>query len=235
MRDGFFHADMHPGNLFADAQGRLVAVDFGIMGRLAPSDRLFLAEILLGFIERDYQRVAQVHFDAGYVPPHHTVAEFAQALRSIGEPLMDKMADDVSMAGLLTQLLRVTDQFDMVTQPQLILLQKTMVVAEGVARMLHGKFDMWSAAEPVVREFLERRLSPEVRIQDAATGAVSLGRLMAGLPDILGQAEQATAGLARLAAGAENSGGAGRSASPYRWPAWIGAGALVVLALSQIF
>ncbi|MFV2092379.1 MAG: 2-polyprenylphenol 6-hydroxylase [Hyphomicrobiales bacterium] len=233
MRDGFFHADMHPGNLFADAQGCLVAVDFGIMGRLSPRDRLFLAEILLGFIERDYARVAQVHFDAGYVPPHHTAAEFSQALRAIGEPLLDKTAQDVSMARLLTQLLQVTDQFDMVTQPQLILLQKTMVVAEGVARMLDGTFDMWSTAEPVVRDFLERRLSPEGRIQDAASGALSLGRLMAGLPDILDQAEKATAGLARLAAG-----GAGpehdRQPTAYRWPLWIGAGALVVLAVSQI-
>ncbi|MBC8130618.1 MAG: 2-polyprenylphenol 6-hydroxylase, partial [Rhizobiaceae bacterium] len=132
MRDGFFHADMHPGNLFADHNGRLVAVDFGIMGRLTPRERLFLAEILHGFITRNYLRVAQVHFDAGYVPQYQDVATFAQALRAIGEPIMDRPAHEISMARLLTQLFEVTGQFDMHTQPQLLLLQKTMVVVEGV-------------------------------------------------------------------------------------------------------
>ncbi len=137
IRDGFFHADMHQGNLFVDKQGRLVAVDFGIMGRLSPKDRRFLAEILLVSSSADYAHVAQVHFDAGYVPTTRNPAVFAQALRAIGEPLMDKTAEDISMARLLTQLFQVTDQFNMQTQPQLLLLQKTMVVVEGVARTLN--------------------------------------------------------------------------------------------------
>jgi ubiquinone biosynthesis protein len=134
LRDGFFHADMHPGNLFVDAEGRLVAVDFGIMGRLSPKERLFLAEILYGFITRDYMRTARVHFDAGYVPRHHSVESFAQAIRAIGEPIHNRTAEDISMAKLLMLLFEVTGLFDMRTRPELLLLQKTMVVVEGVAR-----------------------------------------------------------------------------------------------------
>ena len=134
LRDGFFHADMHPGNLFLDDAGRLVAVDFGIMGRLGMKERRFLAEILLGFITRDYRRVAEVHFEAGYVPGHHSVENFAQAIRAIGEPIHNRTAEEISMAKLLTLLLEVTGLFDMRTRPELILLQKTMVVVEGVAR-----------------------------------------------------------------------------------------------------
>src|SRR5215475_1836249 len=136
MRDGFFHADMHPGNLFVDAEGRIVAVDFGIMGRLGLKERRFLAEILYGFITRDYQRTAQVHFDAGYVPRHHSVESFAQAIRAIGEPIHSRTAEEISMAKLLMLLFEVTGLFDMRTRPELLLLQKTMVVVEGVARTL---------------------------------------------------------------------------------------------------
>ena len=124
----------------------LVAVDFGIMGRLSPKDRRFLAEILWGFITRDYSRIADVHFDAGYVPRHQDPAVFAQALRAIGEPIMDRTAEDISMARLLTQLFEVTGQFDMPTQPQLLLLQKTMVVVEGVARTFNPRLNMWAVA-----------------------------------------------------------------------------------------
>ena len=168
---------MHPGNLFVDRDGRLAAVDFGIMGRLNPKERRFLAEILFGFITKDYARVSEVHFDAGYVPADQSAAVFAQALRAIGEPLMDKTADDISMARLLTQLFQVTEQFNMQTQPQLLLLQKTMVVVEGVARSLNPQLNMWATAEPVVRQWIEARLGPQGRLEDAAEGAFSLGRL----------------------------------------------------------
>ena len=131
LRDGFFHADMHPGNLFVDDAGKLVAVDFGIMGRLAPKERRFLAEILYGFITRDYHRTAEVHFEAGYVPRHHSVESFAQAIRAIGEPIHNRTAEDISMARLLMLLFEVTGLFDMRTRPELLLLQKTMVVVEG--------------------------------------------------------------------------------------------------------
>ena len=185
LRDGFFHADMHPGNLFLDDDaGRLVAVDFGIMGRLGLKERRFLAEILLGFITRDYRRVAEVHFEAGYVPGHHSVENFAQAIRAIGEPIHNRTAEDISMAKLLTLLLEVTGLFDMQTRPELILLQKTMVVVEGVARGFDPKLDIWKVADPVVREWIERNLGPIGRIQGAVSGAGDLGRVLAGLPAI---------------------------------------------------
>jgi ubiquinone biosynthesis protein len=188
LRDGFFHADMHPGNLFLDDQGRLVAVDFGIMGRLGLKERRFLAEILLGFITRDYRRVAEVHFEAGYVPSHHSVENFAQAIRAIGEPIHNRTAEEISMARLLTLLLEVTGLFDMRTRPELILLQKTMVVVEGVARSFDPKLDIWTTADPVVREWIERNLGPVGRLQGAVSGAGELARLAASLPAIAGRA-----------------------------------------------
>jgi len=188
LRDGFFHADMHPGNLFVDDDERLIAVDFGIMGRLGPKERRFLAEILFGFITRDYQRTAQVHFDAGYVPRHHSVESFAQAIRAIGEPIHNRTAEEISMARLLTLLLEVTGLFDMRTRPELILLQKTMVVVEGVARSLDPKLDMWTTADPVVREWIARNLGPVGRLEDAVEGAGEIGRFFGQLPGLLTRA-----------------------------------------------
>lgn len=200
IRDGFFHADMHPGNLFVDEQGRLVAVDFGIMGRLGMKERRFLAEILLGFIQRDYLRVARVHFEAGYVPPHHSVEDFAQAIRAIGEPIHDRRADEISMAKLLTLLFEITSLFDMATRIELVMLQKTMVVVEGVARNLDPRLDMWTTSEPVVREWMARQLGPVGRIEEAGTGLWTLAGLASDLPDmalrakrILGRVEDMTA------------------------------------------
>jgi ubiquinone biosynthesis protein len=188
LRDGFFHADMHPGNLFVDNDGNLVAVDFGIMGRLGPKERRFLAEILFGFITRDYMRTAQVHFDAGYVPRHHSVESFAQAIRAIGEPIHNRTAEDISMAKLLTLLFEVTGLFDMRTRPELLLLQKTMVVVEGVARSLDPKLDMWKTADPVVREWIERNLGPIGKIEDAVEGAGEIGRFIGQVPSLLTRA-----------------------------------------------
>jgi ubiquinone biosynthesis protein len=188
LRDGFFHADMHPGNLFADREGRLVAVDFGIMGRLQPQERHFLAEILLGFITRDYRRTAQVHFEAGYVPAHHSVESFAQAIRAIGEPIHNRTAEDISMAKLLTLLFEVTGLFDMRTRPELIMLQKTMVVVEGVARSLDPRLDMWTTSEPVVREWILRNAGPTSQIEGAVRGIGEAGQLLARLPSLVQRA-----------------------------------------------
>ena len=188
LRDGFFHADMHPGNLFVDNDGRLVAVDFGIMGRLGPKERRFLAEILFGFITRDYLHTAQIHFDAGYVPRHHSVESFAQAIRAIGEPIHNRTAEDISMAKLLMLLFEVTGLFDMRTRPELLLLQKTMVVVEGVGRTLDPKLDMWTTAEPVVREWIERNLGPAGRLEDVAEGASEIGRFLGQVPSLLERA-----------------------------------------------
>jgi ubiquinone biosynthesis protein len=187
LRDGFFHADMHPGNLFVDERGNLIAVDLGITGRLTPKERRFLAEILYGFITRNYQRTAEVHFEAGYVPRHHSVESFAQAIRAIGEPIHNRTAEEISMAKLLMLLFEVTGLFDMRTRPELLLLQKTMVVVEGVARSLDPKLDMWTVAEPVVREWIERHLGVAGTLEGAAGGAAEVGRFLGGVPALLGR------------------------------------------------
>jgi ubiquinone biosynthesis protein len=185
LRDGFFHADMHPGNLFVDPSGHLVAVDFGIMGRLGVKERRFLAEILYGFITRDYRRTAEVHFEAGYVPRHHSVDAFAQAIRAIGEPIHNRPADEISMAKLLMLLFEVTGLFEMRTRPELILLQKTMVVVEGVARSLDPQLDMWKVAEPVVREWIERHLGAPGMIEGATDGVREVGKFFGEVPSLL--------------------------------------------------
>ncbi len=190
LRDGFFHADMHPGNLFLDREGRLVAVDFGIMGRLDIGMRRFMAGTLAGFLARDYRRVAQLHYDYAFVPPQHPVETFAQALRAIGEPIFGKGARDVSIARLLGQLFETTRRFDMQAQPQLVLLQKTMVVVEGVARNLDPDFDIWEAARPVAERWVSDNLGPEARLARAAEGVSALGKLAEDLPQLVRNAEQ---------------------------------------------
>ncbi len=190
LRDGFFHADMHQGNLFLDREGRLAAVDFGIMGRLGLKERRFLAEILYGFITRNYRRVAEVHFEAGYVPAHHNVDDFAQAIRAIGEPIHSRTADQISMAKLLTLLFEITALFDMKTRTELVLLQKTMVVVEGVARGLDPRLDMWNTADPVVRDWMTENLGPVGRLQDIGRGLASLGRIAGNAPDLFERTER---------------------------------------------
>jgi ubiquinone biosynthesis protein len=187
LRDGFFHADMHQGNFFVDDQGRIVAVDFGIMGRLARKERRFLAEILYGFIRRDYLRVAEVHFEAGYVPHTYRVEDFAQALRAIGEPIHSRTADQISMAKLLTLLFEITALFEMATRVELVMLQKTMVVVEGVARKLDPQLNMWSTAEPVVGAWIAENLGPLRRIEDASRILSSAGAFLADAPRRLEQ------------------------------------------------
>jgi ubiquinone biosynthesis protein len=157
---GVFHADLHEGNLFVAAPARLIAIDFGIIGRLRPQERRYLAEMLWGFLQRDYKRVAEVHFEAGYVPRTHNVDSFAQALRAVGEPVLGQKATEVSMGRLLTQLFEITAQFDMHLRPELVLLQKTMVSVEGVARRIYPEHNLWEAARPVVRAWISRELSP---------------------------------------------------------------------------
>jgi len=243
MRDGFFHADMHQGNLFVDHSGRLVAVDFGIMGRLGMKEQRFLAEILFGLITRDYKRAAQVHFWAGYVPPHHPVEVFAQALRAIGEPIHGRTADEISMADLLGQLFAYTDVFDMQTRPELILLQKTMVVVEGVARGLDASLNMWVAAEPVARQWIEAHLGPVGRLREAGEGASALGKIIADLPALLTQAQQTAVALAEMSRSGLRLDDetvrqmAYEQARRNRWSRlalWIGAISLAVLALTQL-
>src|SRR5499426_280051 len=239
MRDGFFHADMHQGNLLVDAAGRIVAVDFGIMGRLGPKERRFLAEILHGLITRDYRRTAQVHFEAGYVPAQQRLELFAQAMRAIGEPIHGRTASEISIADLLGQLFAYTDVFDMATRPELLLLQKTMVVVEGVARSLDPELNIWNAAEPIAKQWVEANYGVAGRLKEAGEGAELLGKVVAEVPRLLEQgervaqalAETAQAGLRlddetieRLAAAQARHNRWGR------WALWAAAGALLAIA-----
>jgi len=165
FRDGFFHADLHPGNMFVEADGALAVVDFGIMGRLDRETRYYLADMLIGFLTGDYRRVAEVHFDAGYVPRQRSIDAFTQACRSIGEPILGRPLHEISIARLLAQLFQVTEQFEMETQPQLLLLQKTMVLVEGVGRRLDPEVNIWSLARPLVEEWMRDNRGPEARLK----------------------------------------------------------------------
>lgn len=227
MRDGFFHADMHQGNLLIDASGAVVAVDFGIMGRLGLKERRFLAEILFGLITRDYRRAAQVHFDAGYVPAHHPVELFAQAMRAIGEPIHGRTADEISMADLLGQLFAYTDVFDMQTRPELILLQKSMVIVEGVARSLDPTLNVWTAAEPIAREWIEANMGLAGRLREAGEGVGVVGRLIADAPRVIEQLERTATSLTEQSRSNQAAQAAG---TPPRTVSPIATAALVVAA-----
>lgn len=183
---GVFHADLHEGNLFVAAPAQLVAVDFGIIGRLGAVERRYLAEILWGFLQRDYLRVAQIHFDAGYVPARHSVPAFAQALRAVGEQVFGRAASQVAMSRVLTQLFEITALFEMHLRPELVFLQKTMMTVEGVARRIDPDHDIWAASEPVVRRWITRELSPISRVRrfagEAEAAVRNLGRLASTAP-----------------------------------------------------
>ncbi len=239
MRDGFFHADMHQGNLLVEPDGTIAAVDFGIMGRLGRIERRFLAEILHGLITRDYTLAAQIHFDAGYVPAHHPVAVFAQAMRAIGEPIHGRTADEISMADLLGQLFAYTEVFDMETRPELILLQKSMVIVEGVARSLDPNINIWTAAEPIAREWVEANYGVAGRLRDAGEGAETMGRVLAEVPRLMEQAERSAHAFANMARDgvrlddetvARIAAESARHGKTGRWALWIGAIALAAAA-----
>jgi len=199
LRDGFFHADMHPGNLFVDEHGEIVAVDFGIMGRLGKREKRFLAEILYGFIQRDYLRVAKIHFELGYVPHYHSVESFAQANRAIGEPIYGQSVQTISMARLLGLLFEVTELFDMKTRPELLLLQKNMVLVEGVARALDPNFNMWKTAEPVVGHWVAKNLGLAGLAKDMRESAEAMLALARNAPVYAQRFDEMSKGLASQA------------------------------------
>ncbi|WP_300397330.1 2-polyprenylphenol 6-hydroxylase [uncultured Sphingobium sp.] len=188
IAEGFFHADMHQGNLFVTASGEIVAIDFGIMGRIDRRARMWLAEILYGLITGNYKRVAEIHFEAQYVPAHHNVAEFATALRAVGEPMRGKAASELSVGGMLDGLFAITRDFDMQTQPHLLLLQKTMVMVEGVAHSLDPDINMWETSGPYVKGWLRDELGPEAK---AADTLIENWRTLQRLPGLIKRIEDA--------------------------------------------
>jgi ubiquinone biosynthesis protein len=184
LRDGFFHADMHQGNLRVGPAGEIIALDFGIMGRIDAYTRRVYAEILMGFIRKDYRRVAEVHFEAGYVPADRDIDEFAQALRSVGEPIFGMDASHISMARLLAYLFEVTERFGMETRTELILLQRTMVVVEGVARSLNPRINIWEVAGPVVERYIRENVGPAALARDLLATARVLTKFGPKLPHL---------------------------------------------------
>lgn len=228
FRDGFFHADLHPGNLLVAGDGTIQALDFGIMGRIDKKTRHYLAEMLIGFVTGDYRRVAEVHIRAGYVPADQSVEAFAQAARSIAEPIFGLPLKDISLARLLAHLFRITERFRMRTQPQLLLLQKTMLVAEGVGRRLYPETNMWELARPLIEQWMAESMTPEARAAEAVAEAA---RTIERLPALVASLEGSVSGLAQgirlhpetvaMLAGGRRGG--------RRWP-WL-AGAAVIAAL----
>ena len=196
VRDGFFHADMHQGNLLINESGQIVPIDFGIMGRLDKLNRRFLAEILFGFIQRDYKKVAQVHILAGLVPKNVQIDELAQALRSIGEPIFGQSVKDISGGKLLKQLFNITEKFNMQTQPQLLLLQKTMVVVEGVARKLNPNTNIWSTSRPVLEKWLKETKDPINNISETLKETSEVIKRLPEFPQMMDKANQALSYLA---------------------------------------
>jgi len=233
FKHGFFHADMHPGNLFIAKDGTLIGMDFGIMGRVDGETQKNLGEMLLGFLTRDYKRVAEVHVRAGYVPADKSVDAFAQAARSIAEPILGKPISDISIARLLGQLFQVTETFEMQTQPQLLLLQKSMLLAEGVGRTLAPQVNMWELAQPLIEGWMRERLGPAGKIADAVSTTLET---LEKLPRIIDRVDAVTADMARdglrlhpdtarALRGEEN--GKPRTARWFLWAPWLAAAALL--------
>ena len=227
---GFFHADMHPGNLFVTNDGVIIAMDFGIMGRVDGRTQRHLGEMLLGFLTRDYTRVAEVHIEAGYVPSDKDVGAFAQACRSIAEPILGKPLNEISLARLLGQLFQITETFEMQTQPQLLLLQKSMLLAEGVGRLLAPNVNMWELARPLIEDWMVQELGPEGRIRDAVSDAAeTLEKLPRLIDSVDAAAEQIRRHGLRLdpETAAAIRGGPPRDRGPW-WPWALAAGVLVL-------
>jgi len=214
IRHGVFHADMHEGNMILTPEGKIALVDFGIIGRIGMAERRFLAEILWGFIRRDYQRVAEVHFEAGYVPADKSVGDFAQALRAVGEPIHGKSAEEVSMARLLLQLLDYTHQFGMHLRPELVLLQKTMVQVEGD--------DIWAAAEPIVSDWVKNEFGPQGAAKLISGNVREVANRLKRLPQMMDVLENAIVQSAKPVA---------RSRRERFAPWWGWFGLIIILAL----
>jgi len=193
FRDGFFHGDQHPGNMWVATDGSIVAVDFGIMGRLDWDTRRYLADMLIATLDGDYHRLAAVYMEAGYLPQSHALDVFAQALRSVCEPIAGRPLNEISFARLLAQLLRLTESFELPVQPQLLLLQKNMLMAEGVSRRLDPSLNIWTLAQPLIGAWMRENRGPEARLRETAEDVL---RGLRQLPTLADNLERATQQLA---------------------------------------
>lgn len=187
FRDGYFHADLHPGNIFVLPSAAIAIVDFGIVGHVSLQTRIWLAEILYGMLKRDYRKVARIHMSAGYVPEGTGMEDFEEALRLIGEPIFGQPLKEISIASLLAQMFQVTERFQMAVQPQLLLLQKTMLVVEGVGRQLDPELNMWLLAEPLIRAWVKENLGPKGKMRLAKQNMEDMAHVAWALPDVLHQ------------------------------------------------
>lgn len=233
FRDGYFHGDQHPGNMFVDVTGNIGAVDFGIMGRLDRKTRYYLADMLLAFIGRDYRRVAEVHSAAGYLPPHQSIDNFAQACRSIGEPIFGRPLAEISFARVLGQLFQIGEAFDMEVQPQLLLLQKNMLMAEGVSRRLNPHLNIWTLAQPLIERWMRDNRGPEVRLKQLAADAL---RAAERLPVLISHIEKAAARMAGdgIAVSPDSLSGLGRGRSQQNGFVWVLCALVVALAVALV-
>jgi len=193
FRDGYFHGDQHPGNMSVGADGAIQVVDFGIMGRIDRKTRYFLADMLLAFVERDYERIAKVYVDAGYLPASQSVEDFTLALRSIGEPIQGRPLHEISFARVLGQVFSIAETFEMEVQPQLLLLQKNMLIAEGVSRQLHPGMNIWTLAQPLIEQWMIENRGPQARIEQAAR---ELTHAVERLPSVMRNLDRLVADLA---------------------------------------
>ncbi len=227
FRDGLFHGDQHAGNMWIDREGRVVAVDFGILGRLDQETRLVLADMMIATLRRDYHRLAEIQVQAGYLPSDRSLDTFAQALRSVCEPIIDRPLQEISFAKLLAQLFQLTESFAMPVQPQLLLLQKNMMMAEGVSRSLSPDLNIWTLAQPLIEEWIFRNRSPAARLRDNAR---SMQKLLLRGPKVLGDieaiAQEVRQGGLRLSAGNTESG----EAAATRWLTYLA----ILLSLTAI-
>ncbi len=187
FRDNFFHADMHPGNIFVDLPSKYIAVDFGIIGTLTKSDQRYLAENFLAFFNQDYHRVAQMHVESGWVPSETKMEEFEAAIRSVCEPIFDKPLKDISFGLLLLRLFQTARRFDMEVQPQLILLQKTLLNIEGLGRQLYPELDLWQTAKPFLEAWFKERVSPKTKIKQAIKHFPEIAEKFPEIPSLLYQ------------------------------------------------
>ena len=234
FRDGFFHGDQHPGNYWVDAQGNIVVVDFGIMGRLDRKTRTYLADMLLATLGRDYRRLAEVQLEAGYLPAEGELEVFAQALRTVCEPIFGRPLREISFARLLAQLLQLTEAFAMPVQPQLLLLQKNMLMAEGISRRLDAELNIWSLAQPLIEDWVRQNRGPEARLRDSAVEALdTLRRLPGTVAEVEQVARELAGGGIRLHPDTLKA--LGRDGGGWRWQHWlpwlIAAGLLLALLL----